>query len=139
MYYILRTQHLENYGVFDDDPQPRWKAKGGDTYVLFYDNVRHSTDRMLNNFTAEECVKWSSGFCTYPIGKVIDVPNHNSYVYDWVADEVDHPWFKFVYVTDVNKWEIQSVELDQEMWFSDDDGYAKRVLADKIKELTHAR
>ena len=147
MYYIIHTQHLEktgdfiywDCGVFDDKPQFRWKAKGGDIYVLYYNNVKNSTERMLNNFIAEECVRHSSGFCTYPIGKVIDVPSHNSYVYKWVAEEIDHPWFKFVYVTAPYKWEIQSVELDQEMWFSDDEGYAKVVLADKIKELTHGR
>jgi hypothetical protein len=133
MYYIIHTQHLENYGLFDEPAKPRWKAKGGDIYVIYNASPN---DRTLNNFIAEECVKSSPGFCTYPIGKIIDVPSHNSNVYRWVAEEVDYPWFKFVYVTAPDKWEIQSVELDQEMWFSDDEGYAKVVLAAKIKELT---
>lgn len=136
MYHIIHTQYLENYGVFDEPAKPRWKAKGGDTFVIYGASPK---DRTLYNFIAEECVKSSPGSRTYPIGKIIDVPSHNSNVYRWVAEEVDYPWFKFVYVTAPDKWEIQSVELDQEMWFSDDEGYAKVVLADKIKELTHGR
>lgn len=136
MYYIIHTQHLENYGLFDEPAKPRWKSKGGDIFVIYGADPK---DRTLNNFIAQECVKNNGGFCTYPIGRIIDVPSHNSNVYRWVAEEIDYPWFKFVYVTAPDKWEIQSVELDQEMWFSDDEGYAKVVLADKIKELTHGR
>lgn len=142
MYYIIHTQHLENYGCldaydnFEEPSKPHWKSKGGDIFVIYGASPE---DRTLNNFIAKECVKNDGGFCTYPIGKIIDVPSHNSNVYRWVAEEIDYPWFKFVYVTAPDKWEIQSVELDQEMWFSDDEGYAKVVLADKIKELTHGK
>ena len=139
MYYVLRTQHLENYGVFDDEPRPKWKAKGGDIYVLYYNNVRHISNILLNNFTAEECVRHSGGFCTYPAGKIVDVRSERGdNVYNWVAEEVDCPFFKFVYVIDVDKWEITDVDLYEQTSYDDNDG-ALRLIADKIKELTRGK
>lgn len=132
MYHIIKTQRLENYGLFDEPAKPRWKSKGGDTYVIYGSDPK---DRTLNNFIAQECVKNDGGFCTYPIGRIIDVPSHNSNVYKWVAEEVDYPWFKFVYVTAPDKWEIQSIELSPDYFF-DNHEEGLDDLAITIKELT---
>ena len=127
MYHIIRTQNLENYAA-----KPRWKSKGGDIFVIYGASPE---DRTLNNFIAEECVKNDGGFCSYPIGRIIDVPSHNSNVYRWVAEEVDYPWFKFVYVTGPNEWKIQSVELHPDDFF-DNPEKGLDNLANMVKILT---
>jgi len=131
MYHIIKTQNLENYGLFDEPPKPRWKSKGGDIYVIYGASPK---DRTLNNFIAEECVKNCGGFCSYPIGKIIDVPSHNSNVYRWVAEEVDYPWFKFVTITGPDKWDIESISIDENMW--DDPEKLQQTIADAVQTLT---
>lgn len=34
MYIQIDTQYLENYGLHDEPPAPRWKYKGGDVYLV---------------------------------------------------------------------------------------------------------
>ena len=135
MYYVIRTQYLENYGVFDEPAQPRWKAKGGDTYLL-YQAVLEDPRRMINNFIAEECVKHSPGGCTYPIGTTVEIPSDSAYAHDWCADNINEPWFKFVKVTSVNTWEIESVEINPDLFYEVDESKSQRALSYKVHELT---
>jgi len=138
MYYVIKTQHLENYGVFDEPAQPRWKAKGGDTYLL-YRGVEVDAYRMLKNFIAEECVKHSPAGRIYPIGEPVEIPSHATVSYNWCADEINEPWFKFVNVTSVNTWDIQSVEIEEDLYMPIemfDESEIKGVLANKIEQLT---
>lgn len=132
MYHIIKTQRLENYGIFDKKPSLRWKVKMGDVFVIY---GASPYDRSLDNFIAEECVKNDGGFCTYPLGNIIDVPSHNSHGYKWAAEEINYPWFKFVHVTAPDKWEIQSLELDPDFFF-DNPEKGLDHLATTIKALT---
>ena len=131
MYHIIKTQNLENYGLFDEPAKPRWKSKGGDIYVIYGAEPK---DRSLNNFIAKECVKKNGGFCTFPIGRIIDVPSHNSNVYNWVAKEVNYPWFKFVNMTGPDKWDIESITIDEDQW--DDPEKLQQTIADTVQTLT---
>lgn len=145
MYYIIKTQYLENYGVFDEPAQPRWKAKGGDTYLL-YIPAGIDEHRLLCNFKAEECVKHSPAGRTYPVGDQIKIPTAipkrrmfsegSQGIYEWCAYEINEPWFKFVTVTSVNTWEIQSIDVDPDLFYEEEESGALYKLANKIKELT---
>ncbi len=133
MFLVIKTQHLENYGRFDEPPKPRWKPKGGDIFVIYGAKPR---DTSVNNFIAKECVKNDGGFCTYPVDSIIDVPSGNSFngnnTYNWVADEVDYPWFKFVNIKGPNEWDINSISVDENQY-----DYVEKVrIAEVIKLLT---
>ena len=139
MYYVIKTQHLENYGVFHNPVQPIWKAKGGDTYLLYRGVTIADPYRMLNNFIAEVCVMHLPGHRTYPIGEPIEIPSHATVSYNWCADEINEPWFKFVNVTSVNTWEIQSVDIESDLYTPIemfDESKIRSALVNKIEQLT---
>jgi len=139
MYYVIKTQHLENYGVFHNPVQPIWKAKGGDTYLLYRGVTIADPYRMLNNFIAEVCVMHLPGHRTYPIGNPVEIPSHSVQCYEWCADKIDVPWFEFVNVTSVNTWEIQSVNVEEDLYMPIemfDESEIKGVLVNKIEQLT---
>jgi len=139
MYYVIKTQHLENYGVFDEPAQPRWKAKGGDNYLLYQSVPIAEPHRMLKNFIGEECVKNCGGFASYPIGEPFEILSHSTVCYERCAEKINEPWFKFVNVTSVNTWEIQSVKLEEDMYTSMkmfDESEIKNALINKIEQLT---
>jgi hypothetical protein len=139
MYYVIKTQYLENYGVFDEPAQPRWKAKGGDTYLLYRGVSIADPHRMLKNFIAEVCVKHSTGSCTYPVGEPVEILSHPTVSYEWCAEEINEPWFKFVNVTSVNTWDIQSVDVEENLYMPMemfDEWEIKNALVNKIQQLT---
>ncbi len=139
MYYIIKTQHLENYGVFDKPAVPCWRAKGGDTFVLYQGVPIADPHRMLKNFIAEVCVKHTPGGCIYPIGEPVEIPSYSVQSYKQCADEIDKPWFCFVNVTGVDTWDIESVCIESDLYIPKEmfnEQEIKNALANKIEQLT---
>ena len=139
MYYIIKTQYLENYGDFDEPPVPRWTVKGGDTYLLYQSVPIAEPHRMLKNFIAEECVTHSMVGCSYPIGDPLEITSYSVESYKWCANEINEPWFKFVNVTSVNTWEIRLVDVESDLYIPKEmfnESEIRDALANKIEELT---
>lgn len=139
MYYVIKTQRLDNFGVFDEPAQPKWISKGGDNYLLYRGVTIANPHRMLNNFIAEVCVYQKSGDCIYPIGEPVEIPSHATVSYERCAEEINEPRFYFVNVTSVNTWEIQSVDIQSDLYMPIemfDESEIKGALANKIEQLT---
>ena len=139
MYYVIKTQHLENYGVFDEPAQPRWKTKGGENYLLYQSVPIADPLRMLKNFIGEECVKNCGGFASYPIGEPFEILSRSTVSCERCAEEINEPRFYFVNVTSVNTWEIQSVDIQSDLYMPIemfDESEIKGALANKIEQLT---
>jgi len=140
MYYVIKTQHLENYGSYHNPVQPIWKAAGGDTYLLYQSVPIADPHRMLNNFIAEVCVMRLLNHLTYPIGEPVKIPSHATVSYKRCAEEINEPRFQFVNVTSVNTWDIQSVDVEEDLYMpieAFDESEIINVLANKIEQLTN--
>lgn len=139
MYYVIKTERLENYGVFNKPVAPNWRSKGGDIYLLYRGVTIADPERMLKNFIAEVCVTDRPGVCSFPVGVPVGIPSHSVQAYGWCADEIKYPWFKFVNVTSVNTWEIQSVDVEKDLYMPKEmfnESEIRNALANKIEELT---
>ena len=80
MYTIIHTQKLENYGVFEEPVRQYWKAKGGQAFILEFDQDESRFSSRLYYELISSITVSSEGLCVYPIGDPITVRDRREVV-----------------------------------------------------------